>query len=123
LLDAYLAQEGLKVEDLTGICLFGYEFDSPLIVVRPTAAYLVQELGMFKKRVEYNKLFDPARAAEVFRFQEGPNKREPGILVHDFEGKEVFSRKWQPPYESHEPELMEWQRERFAALIAEARDA
>ena len=118
-LDALLAQEPIALEDIVGIG----ERSDDLIVVHRQAVCSVEERGVFKKRIEIQRLCPIASIARIRGTQEGFKGLDLPLTAHDAKGEVLFRLVWSLAGTTESTESITVnQRDRVFKLISEAMD-
>jgi hypothetical protein len=118
-LDALLAQERIALEDIVGVG----ERGGDLVVVDRQAVYSVEERGVFKKRIEAQRLCPIASIARVRSTQEGFKGLDLPVTAHDAKGEVLFRLVWSlTGTDDFTETIVVRQRDHVYRLIGEAMD-
>jgi hypothetical protein len=121
-LDAVVAHEQISVRDIIGIGERGTAGTLDLYVIHGQAVVLVTEHGMFKNRIEVQRLASIANLAEMRKTVEGL-RGDLTITATDATGLELFKIVWSLGGPDWVGRLGERQHERLLSVIGEAMDA
>ncbi len=120
-IDAVLAQEGITAADIVGLGELGITYKA-LYVVHRRGITRTQERGVFKKRIEQDRLCSIESIARLRKTKEGTKPPQLTITANGADGQQLARIVWDEGFEDWEKRSALRQREHLFEIIGRAMD-